>query len=304
LPKEKTDQELLEEAFAEATAEETGKPFDSDTEDNQDDFGPDSEEEDETKDHVEEPSDDPQSEEPSLFKSVPDQDNGNEEDADSADEIDYKALYEKEVQKTKSWEGRIRAANKRAEEAQAALEAAKNSQQDKPKKLPEGGDENDVLSTFVEEFPELEQPLKLLIKKEATAIAREHIDKLKPTVEQLEKQSQQSTMAAHFKAIEDAHPGWRQYVDSGQLVKWIEVQPSYLQKPLMDVYQQGSSQEVIELLTSFKESTIKKPKSGSRHNPRADQAMAVPSSPAGDPITQDERHVSYEEAWAEATAGE
>jgi hypothetical protein len=56
----------------------------------------------------------------------------------------------------------------------------------------------------------------------------------------------------HLTTIKTAHPDFEKYRDDGSLKNWIESQPAYLKKEFSRVYNEGESDEVIDLYSRFK----------------------------------------------------
>lgn len=169
-------------------------------------------------------------------------------------ESDWKALYEREVQRTKSWDGRLRVADTKIKELEDELRQTKESQKAKPSQSSPSGEDDEVLKDFLEEFPDLVKPLSVLIdrkaKEQAESLINDKLGEFTPIKATVEKQMADN----HFKAISDAHPDWQELVQAGSVQSWIESQPMYMQEPLNKVYRMGSTDEVIDLLTRFKQS--------------------------------------------------
>jgi len=215
-----------------------------------------------------------------------------------------------EKQRTSSWEGRIRAANKRADDAESQLNDKSGSAADKGGSTPQGDDEDEtVLSEFIEEFPSLEKPIKLM----ATKIAREIVDKqmgeIKPTIDRVQDTAEQTAVDTHLGKITDAHPDWRKIHKSGVLTTWIEQQPKFMQPGLNVVLDKGSAEDIIELFTTYKKSSGQiKPtanKTGKTARQKAKELEAVPSSSSGPP--KDKKKIAeddYDSAWDDALGKE
>lgn len=282
---EKTDQEVFDEAFKEAVAEP--EPAKEEVK------------EDKPEEEVQEekPAEEEKKEEPKE-----------EEKSEAQEEIDWKAKAEaaeaeraKVEQKMKSWEGRISAANKRAEDeaaARAALEKKlqeRDSTQAKSGEALPGGEEDDqVLKDFVEEFPSLEKPIKALARRIASKIVDDKIKDIEPKITQvakkiepIEQSIKQSNDDAHFETIGKAHSDWKDIVKSGKLTEWIETQPKIMQQSLDRVVKEGSTEEVIEMFDLYKKSnTTKETSTPSRAKPstkKAQDLLAVDSSASGNP---------------------
>jgi hypothetical protein len=90
------------------------------------------------------------------------------------------------------------------------------------------------------------------LKKELDEFKQSLLDELNSKLEPSVKSLSEMKVNAHFDAIDKAHPDREQYVDDGSIVKWIETKPKYLQKSMKEVYEKGTSDEVIELISDFK----------------------------------------------------
>lgn len=71
----------------------------------------------------------------------------------------------------------------------------------------------------------------------------------------LRKQEQESAVDAHHSAILTAHPDASSVVQSAEMEAWVKAQPSYAQPGIRQVLEEGTTGQVIELISSFKEST-------------------------------------------------
>jgi len=264
-----------------------------------------------------------------IFNKIPDvadaqqQDNQDEGETPTpeGDDVDWKALFEKEKQKTSSWNGRIRKANERTEDAEKkltdtlqrieVLEKQLQEKSDKPQKetLPEDKDissDDADLTSFFEEYPDLEKPLKKLVRLEAEAIAEDRLSKIAPRVDQLAESSKEEGMRRHFQMIEDAHSDYKKIVDDGYLQRWIDSQPTFLKDSLERVRTQGNAKEVIEMLDSFKRTTGWKvpsttPKKREPNPSKVDALLAVEGNTGGPPKGQPDSN-DFDAAWDEVTA--
>lgn len=239
-----------------------------------------------------------------------------------AETIDYKDLYEKEVQKTRSWEGRIRKANQAADEAakevarmRQELDDLRKAQADgrqtgTPKVDPADSDE-EVVQAFLKEFPDLQAPLQAFIRKEARALLADEMKDIKPKVQKFEeseaerkKREEKEATEAHFKVIEESHPDFRDLVDSGELDTWISSKPAFLQDSLVRVRDKGTASEVIEMFTTMKAETGKNVAPKPAHEPgdkheKLKSMVAVPGSTGGPPPAAPNRN-DFDAAWKEA----
>jgi hypothetical protein len=56
----------------------------------------------------------------------------------------------------------------------------------------------------------------------------------------------------HFNKIKDVHSDLDEHRDSGALLTWIESKPNYLKTSMLETYNNGEADDVIELITDFK----------------------------------------------------
>jgi hypothetical protein len=197
---------------------------------------------------------------------------------------------EQEKQRSASWDGRIKAAEKRAAEAEQKLKDAEaKGQSDSDNASPIEDDAK--LSAFFKEYPDLEGPLKSVAERIATTI----VDKRMAKVDELvnNQAAMQDTLSVdatdrHNASILEAHPDWKMIYDSGALKTWIEAQPGYLQPRLNEVVADGSAREIIEMFDSYKRASGKGTKQTSTSaelaeakKKKAAAMEAVPASTGG-----------------------
>lgn len=228
-------------------------------------------------------------------------------------ETDYKALYEKEVQRNKSWEGRIRAANQRAEEAERAAAAAREKKvaEEPLDKAPAPADDPE-LESFFDNYPELKAPFNKLVDIRGEQIARkivhEEIQKLTPELTEIKSKVQSVTAHDHFARIAAVHPDYQQVAASPDLISFIEEQPAFVRDRYQEIADKGSTEDVIELLTVYKQSRAQsakgEPPAKQKQSKAAKAAAleAVPSSkahlPKGGPDKDD-----FDAGWEDAIRG-
>lgn len=318
MPKTKTEQDLLEEAFDEITSE-----TDPTHQDDPDAVGNDKLTED--GENGSSPQDDSETggtgeneNSPAPVQRADADDDNDSSSGDTNDEqstgesdqdTDYKALYEKEVQRRKTCEGRLAAANQQVSKLKSDLEDAKSTPtskdpvqsgiQEGTSQTP-GDDDERAIAEFVEEFPALDQPLRALIRKEAAAIANERVAQIQPQVEKLSESSRQRAIEAHFAKIEAAHKGWQSYVKDGSLLRWVEAQPTFLKDRCREIYEKGTADELIAMLDSFTAGKKSKPRPSPK---KVDDIIAVPARTSSQPKTDSPAN-DFEAAWEEAVAEE
>jgi hypothetical protein len=176
------------------------------------------------------------------------------------DATDWKAEAEKlkaelatEKQKTSSWNGRITAANKRAEDAEAKLEEALKA---KPKEATaDDSTESDVakLEKFGDDFPELKSTIDLILKKVEGKADKTQAKDTTKTEPIEEKEDEKSTDLEKAQAeIRETHPDLDEAVNSGVLLTWINQQADFIRPTLQAIYSKGKPAEVIKMVTEFK----------------------------------------------------
>lgn len=232
----------------------------------------------------------------------------------AAEETNWEDLYNREVQKTKSWEGRIRKANQSASEAQEEVARLRQEIQQlrgAPKAEASAAEtslDDATLEQFVKEFPEIHTPLLALVRKEARALVEKEMGDIKPTVQQIkqsadERAASDAEQAAlnHFEAIRSKHSDFQELVDNGTLEQWIETKPAIFQKALTDVRDKGTATEVIEMFDHLKRDLGLSPTSKQEGDKRDKLKSLVavrgsaPVIPAKKPAASD-----YDAAWDEA----
>lgn len=251
---------------------------------------------------------------------------------DDGGDADWKAKYEAELHRNQSWHGRIKAANKRAEEAAARLkeleeEVAKLRAQlgDKQKGSPDPvDDEPDQVSPpspdldgdqdvvqFKEDFPDIAPPVEKLIQakvREATAKLKQLEAEQKA---QAERQALEQLRREHFAKIRKAHPDLDELTQGTHVIDWIESQPQYLQPGLQAVLDHGTADQVIELLSAFKRDAGILPPEGSNpgggdkppaKTPEADlqKMVGVNPSQTAPKTTTPKNKDDFDSAWEEA----
>ena len=300
----KEDKDEFDAAFDDAMQElpddKEGLIVDTDTKD------------DETKDgETDEAGDDP------LSKISPDGDDSKPKsttEAKTVRELELEAELLAAQNKMSTWEGRISAANKRAQEAidkAKALEAKVVEKKDLKEDLPTGDDDK-AIKEFLEEFPDLHKPIIALVKRDLLPLIGQMIDnrigEIQPEVTSIKETMEADSTAAHFAAIAKAHPGYKEIISSGKFDAWAITKPEYVQVALANVRAQGSTQEVIDMFNDYnrdagiipaekKTDTTKDDKAKSK----AEDLLAVPASPTKiDTQSKKKDKEDFDSAWDEA----
>ena len=243
-----------------------------------------------------------------LFANVPAGDGldneGGEQETSEQHIARIEADLAAEKQRNSSWEGRIKAANQRADKAEAG---AGKSTTDKGGKEALPNEEDDlILEEFIEEFPSLEKPMKILATKIARELVESQMSTITPTLTQVQETVESNAIDEHLGKITQAHSDWRQIHKSGALKTWISKQPNFMQPGLNKVVENGSAEDIIELFTAYKKGTGQlktSTDSGSRKTPeqKLKELEAVRHQSSGPP--KDKKKVAeddFDSAWNEA----
>jgi hypothetical protein len=120
--------------------------------------------------------------------------------------------------------------------------------------------EKKALSSYDEEFDEISRNEGLKRKVAIEGVRAEFQNELKATLANLGKEiAPIITLAVeygrekHFTKIREAHEDYEKLRDGGQIKTWIAKQPAKLKSQYEEWYSQGSTEDVINLVTLFKE---------------------------------------------------
>ena len=129
------------------------------------------------------------------------------------------------------------------------LQAGKEDVTAKEVKDAVDGLSDEEMEALDEEFPEF---VKLIRSQQATIAAlQESVEAVtKQTKETADKTAQEEAWDAHMKEITTAHKDFDALMDSGKLEKWVETQPSFVQR----AFNEGTASEVVEVVTAYKSS--------------------------------------------------
>lgn len=121
------------------------------------------------------------------------------------------------------------------ETAQAAIDAGVNP---------------DYFGDFSEEA--LADGINRMIDERVSAQVEARVAK---ALEPMQLKEQESAADAHMRTIYEAHQDADSIVESGEFNSWKAQQPSYMQAALDGVLQQGTAEQVVELLNNYKQAT-------------------------------------------------
>ena len=118
--------------------------------------------------------------------------------------------------------------------------------------------QDDKFKELKEDFPEVAETMEAAMKKVVANLTVKQVQRMLAVINQnvapFIQDYQQRVMQEHYQAIKQAHPDFEQYIEQGQLQAWINQQPPRKRKYYQEVYEAGSTAEVIDLLKEFKES--------------------------------------------------
>jgi len=240
---------------------------------------------------------------------------GQAADAKDIQISELQAQLHAEQNKTSSWDGRIKAANKRADEAEAknkefeerlkALESGTDAV-DKPA----AGDKAADIKKFFDDYPEFEAPIKALIAKGITGqTGGVTMDEVKaeilPEVEKANALSEeQVNQNKYMSDLQEYHSDVVSLINSGKITEWIDKQPAYIARELTRVYQGGTVEEAKTLIDEFKRTSGYTTSNNSEHNDsekddKLKSMLEVDSDSAGPPAGEPDKN-NFDEAADEA----
>jgi hypothetical protein len=112
----------------------------------------------------------------------------------------------------------------------------------------EGKKRDVAMAKLEKKFESIIQNIKEELKSEIATQVAPASQLVAETQEERERFAQEY----HFNAIREAHEDFEKYRDDGSILKWIESKPQYVQKSMVDTYNEGTAENVIELLNDFK----------------------------------------------------
>lgn len=253
-----------------------------DTDDFEDDADDDTSDEEAEDDDTDEDSTDELEEES-------DEDESDDQDEDESTETDDEVeqpTNDKDAQRLKSWEGRLK-----ADEARLKREREELERKQKEGKQSEGNDSKEEQDTdnspdeFEEEFPEVADYLK------------KHIQPLREQLSKSQLEQQQKAQEAHISRITASHPDAIAVVGSDDFQSWIDDQPYKTAKEYVHVQQNGTPEQVIAMLDKFK----KHKSESTKPAPIKQPSSVVKTRRTAKPKSQVSKN-DYDGAWEEANS--
>lgn len=214
----------------------------------------------------------------------------------------------KELQRMKSWEGRLKARERELEARAAELEAL--AAKPKADDVPAGDDDDDVaeaggeggenqaieaveaaveavqdgemtaeqaMATLTEDFgPEFARMLKVLIKAEAGQMA----GKVSEDIDSLVAAIKDDKARSHFEAISEAHPDFNELSNSEDMTSYLDSLDEQAKAEAMRVIENGSTRQVIRMLDQFKDWRAAQ-NAAPAEDPPVDDPAPAQAQPAG-----------------------
>lgn len=111
-------------------------------------------------------------------------------------------------------------------------------------------------------------------------VAMQLEQKLGEALAPLNAQKAQTEAEAHMAAIIEAHPDAHSIAESQEFEKWMQEQPSFVRQAYEQVFNDGSTEEVIELFSLFKNATGQTQSADSlREQARRNMAASLDKAP-------------------------
>lgn len=179
--------------------------------------------------------------------------------AEDENSYTFKKKWQLADQRHKSLDGMIKSEKERNKQLEQELAKLKTEQ---VKEIPQ--EKKEALSSE-DEFAELDKlvddygdQLPLAVKTNLKRMKGDFEAKLKAvtdavsSLEPIKEIVLQKNAAEHYDGIKKAHPDFKQYNDSGEIKNWIDSLPVYKRNSYDWVYKNGSTEDVIDMLTDFK----------------------------------------------------
>jgi len=200
---------------------------------------------------------------------------------------ELEAQLSKETQRTASWDGRIKAANKKVKELEAENKQLRDKLLEDTDSDSSGDDQSDeeVMATFRKTFPELVEVIDIMQKKidakassptptpakDTTKDADQDLD----TTEDEYKKEADRLHKEHIARIKKEHGDLDELIKSGALMTWINEQPDFIRPHLTNIYQSGSSDQIIKMIREFKTKSNWKSQSQRQSNSKQDKLNSM-----------------------------
>lgn len=187
-------------------------------------------------------------------------------------------------------------------DAQAQLEAQKAAPVEQVPAPAEklSAEDADLFGDFSEEA--IAKGVEKMVSVRTAAIEAKFEAKLNAVLAPLQEKQAQSAEDAHFSTIQAAHPDVESIAQSAELAAWIDKQPSFVRDGYKAVIAQGTAEQVIEALNTFKASTGKLAPAPTKVSVEAAAQAAIDKAKSAPPMSLSEIPAGSNVASDEAAA--
>jgi hypothetical protein len=230
----------------------------------------------------------------------------------------------KDIQRQKSWEGRLKAKEAELKAREEALNAPAETTQEASEpgetmaeeaaepavteKIEETVEKvasgemtaDEAMASLSQDFGEdFTKMLSLLIESKASEIAGktadERVSKVSGQLDGIVGEIIDDKSKAHYESIADAHPDFEEVAGSPEFKEYIDAMDETAKASAMQVIEQGSWRQIVKLLNSFKDASKQaepQDESGmdAAEGVRSKGALQIPNKPM--------QSADYEDAWS------
>lgn len=126
----------------------------------------------------------------------------------------------------------------------------------------EDGVDMDYFGSFDEE--DLAKGIMRLVSEQVGQAIQQHVEPIKQKIDPLTKQQEEEALQRHNETIYTAHPDANSIVHSNEFAQWRDQQPGFQQAAIQQVLERGTAQDVVDLLTAYKDWAAPATASGSQ----------------------------------------
>lgn len=130
--------------------------------------------------------------------------------------------------------------------------------------------EQGKIDKFKEDWPDIAEAFDLRNREFGSGVIKYVFDQIAPEVRQIKELVQTLSLRAAHGDIVDAIGAYPSDEEIDNVKSWVETQPSYLQAPMNGVIEKGTADEIIDLVSRYREATGKQP----APTPAADQVAS------------------------------
>ena len=167
------------------------------------------------------------------------------------------------IQRTRSWDGRLKKTHSQLVEAQTQLAQRESDEAEDPGEEAPAGEEKpasapapalseeeqQVVDELANEYPVINKAMGI----QARLVAEKVVDERMKPVEEASAARDRASSETHFSEIAGSHEDFYELSSGGAVDDWIETLPHHEAKQLLEIRKRGSTSQVIALLDRFKE---------------------------------------------------